>query len=131
LWVLVEASPGADRREPPDIAATCIIDGRGALAVGLSAADDPASGIVIGDRVLAVGGRAAEAVAARIVVRALLLRRGSAGHHRERQQGEQYLDCRLRHVVIVACFNEFISLPFCRGSRIRRRRFDPEADGLC
>ena len=104
------ASPGAGRREPPDISAACIIDGRGALAVG---------------------GRAAEAVAARIVVRALLLRRGSAGHHRKRQQGEQYLDCRLRHVVIVACFNASISLPFFRGSRIRRRRFDPEADGLC
>ena len=72
------ASPGAGRREPPDIAAGRIIDGRGALAVGLSAADDPASGIVIGDRALAVGGRAAEAVAARIVVRARLLRRGSA-----------------------------------------------------
>ena len=82
------ASPGAGRREPPDIAAACIIDGRGALAVGLSAADDPASGIVIGDRALAVGGRAAEAAPGSIVERALLLRRCCSRQSGERQRGD-------------------------------------------
>ena len=79
----------ATRSEPADIATGGIVDGRG-IAAGRLAGDDPASGIVERGRAAAVGRRAADVLPGAVVVLARL-RRGCAGHHRERQQCQQNL----------------------------------------
>ncbi len=85
---------------PADIASASIIDRR-LIPARRFAADDPASRVVVRHRAATVSRRPCGGAARRIVERALL-RRGCAGHHRERQQGEQDLGRGIRHPGIVA-----------------------------